>query len=116
MLEEIIDNLNLDIPSNEDAYYDYYTINKGDTLYSISRMYNINPELLASINGLNMSDYIYDGQRIIIPKSNCSYYITAEGDTLNNVAEMFSINKDKLLEENKTIYLLPGQIMVNKVK
>ena len=116
MMEKMIDDLNLKIPTDETEYYEYYIINEGDTLYGISRKYNINPELLASINGLNMDDYIYTNQRLIIPKSNCSYYITAEGDTLKTVSDMFNINKDKLLAENKTIYLLPGQIMVNKIK
>ena len=40
--------------------YDTYNIQKGDTLYAISKKYNINPELLALINGLNMNDYIYE--------------------------------------------------------
>ena len=58
------------------------TIEKGDNLYSIARRYNINPDLLAILNGLNSDDYIYPNQQILIPKSNYSYYVTKQGDTL----------------------------------
>ena len=78
-------------PSNKQNYYNYYTIEKGDSLYSIARRYNINPELLAGLNGLSMQEYIDPGQEIVIPKNGYSYYITKEGDTLDIVANMFKI-------------------------
>lgn len=100
------------VPSNNN-YYDIYTINKGDTLYSIAKIYNINPTLLAALNGLNQDDYIYPDQEILIPKSGYSYYITAEGDTLDLVADKFNCNKNDMLVNNN-IYLLPGQLLVHK--
>lgn len=98
----------------EDQYYEYYTIKSGDTLYQIARRYNINPDLLASMNGLNMNDYIYPGQNLMIPKSGFSYYLTKEGDTIDTVANTFGINVDNLLENNKILYLLDGQLLVKK--
>ena len=91
-----------------------YTIEKGDSLYGIARRYNINPDLLANLNGLNLEDYIYPDQEILIPKNNYSYYLTADGDTLESVARMFNVNKEKLLEENEIIYLLSDQLLVHK--
>ena len=102
--------------SNNNNYFEYYKINKGDTLYDIARRYNINPDLLASLNGLNNSDYIYPDQTILIPKSNYSYYITKKGDTLNGVSEVFGISKGELLQENPIVYLLEGQLLVKKTK
>lgn len=99
---------------NEEKYFNYYIIEKGDTIYAISRKYNINPNLLAALNGLSMEDYIYPGQEILIPKNNYSYYMTAEGDTLSQVAQTFNKNVDDITKENKTIYLLPGQLIVSK--
>ena len=61
-----------------------------------------------------MADYIYPNQQLLIPKSNYSYYITAEGDTLDEVIRVFNSNKDKFLNENKTLYLMAGQLLVNK--
>ena len=95
----------------ENDIYTVYEIKKGDTLYQISKDYNVNTKLLAEINGLNMEDYIYPGQVILIPKKNVSYYITKEGDTLNNISKIFDVNKENLIEQNETIYLQPGQII-----
>ena len=106
--EEII------VPKNQESYFTYYTVNQGDTLYQIARKYNINPSLLALLNGLNMEDYIYLNQRLIIPKSGYSFYITKDGDTLEIVREKFNKNLGEILKYNETIYLLPGQLMINK--
>lgn len=103
----------INVPSDND-YFTTYTVNSGDSLYQIARRYNINPTLLAALNGLNMDDYIYPNQKIIIPKSGYSFYITKEGDTLELVSKKFNRNLKDLLELNKTIYLLPGQLMINK--
>ena len=106
--EEII------VPKNQESYFTYYTVNQGDTLYQIARKYNINPSLLALLNGLNMEDYIYPNQRLIIPKSGYSFYITKDGDTLEIVKDKFNKNLGDILKYNETIYLLPGQLMINK--
>ena len=106
--EEII------VPKNQESYFTYYTVNQGDTLYQIARKYNINPSLLALLNGLSMEDYIYPNQRLIIPKSGYSFYITKDGDTLEIVREKFNKNLGEILKYNETIYLLPGQLMINK--
>lgn len=102
------------VPVNKNQYFEYYTIKKGDTLYGIAREYNINPELLAILNGLNSNDYIYPNQEILIPKSNYSYYVTKEGDTLDIVANKFNQSNQDLLNDNRTIYLLEGQLLVKK--
>ncbi len=100
--------------SNEN-YFDYYTIQKGDNLYAIAKKYNVNPTLLATINGLNISDYIYPEQIIMIPKSDFAYYITKEGDTLELVSKTFNTSENSLIKYNPTIYLQEGQLIVNRI-
>lgn len=102
------------VPIKKEQYFEYYTIEKGDSLYSIARRYNINPDLLAILNGLNSDDYIYPNQQILIPKSNYSYYVTKEGDTLDIVSKRFNISNKELIENNEIIYLLEGQLLVKK--
>lgn len=102
------------VPKNKEHYFNYYVIEQGDTLYQIARKYNINPELLASMNGLDMDDFIYPNQEILIPKSGYSYYITKDGDTLGTVSDVFRIQEKDLLENNPIVYLLAGQILVKK--
>ena len=106
--------IELVVPSNKNGYFESYEIEKGDNLYQIGLKYNINPELLATLNGLNMNDFIYPGQELIIPKNGYSYYITTEGDTLDIVAQRFKTSKENLINTNDTIYLLPDQLLVNR--
>lgn len=107
-MEEII------VPETSKKYFEYYRVQKGDSIYAIARKYNINPELLATLNGLNNSDYIYPNQVILIPKANYSYYITKEGDTLDSVTNILGVSRDKLLNENNIVYLLEGQLLVKE--
>ncbi len=113
-LDDVREGMELIVPSNARDYFNYYVVEKGDNLYAIARRYNINPELLASLNGLNMDDYIYPNQQILIPKNDYSYYITAEGDTIDEVVKVFNSDINKFLKENPTIYLMAGQLLVNK--
>jgi len=94
-------------------FFDIYKIEKGDNLYKIAKDYNINPMLLASLNGLNIDDYIYPNQELLIPKNGFIYYITVEGDTIDLVADKFNTSIDEVMKNN-TIYLLPGQLLVHK--
>lgn len=98
----------------ENNFYDTYKINKGDSLYKISKKFNVNTNLLAELNGLDIDDYIYPEQVILIPKSNVSYYITKEGDTLKTVSETFKVGEEKLINQNNTIYLQKEQMIFYK--
>ena len=111
----LIPGNNIIVPKIANTYFDYYTIKKGDTIYQIARDYKVNPTLLALLNGLNSTDYIYPDQSIMIPKKDFAYYITKEGDTLKTVADTFNTNVSNLLKYNDTIYLQEGQLIVNKI-
>ena len=95
--DSLRNGLEIIVPINPENYFEVYKIESGDTLYQIARRYNINPELLASLNGLDMEDYIYPNQELLIPKGGFSYYITKDGDTLQMVSNIFGIDKDRIL-------------------
>lgn len=98
----------------ESPFYMTYEIKKGDTLYQISKFYDVNTKLLAELNGLKLDDYIYPGQTLLIPKKDVSYYITKEGDTLKTISDIFDEKKEDIVNQNKTIYLMPGQMIYFK--
>lgn len=98
----------------ESPFYDIYEIKKGDTLYKISKEFNVNTKLLAELNGLKLDDYIYAGDAVLIPKKDVSYYITKDGDTLYTVSKIFNVSEKDLVDQNKTIYLLPEQMIYYK--
>jgi LysM repeat protein len=100
--------------SLNNPFYDIYEIKKGDSLYQISKEYNVNTKLLAQLNGLELDDYIYPEQMLLIPKKDVSYYITKQGDTLNTVSKLFNVNEDDIISQNKTIYLQNGQMIFYK--
>ena len=104
------------LPKVNSEYFDYYTITKGDTLYKIANDNKINPTLLAELNGLNETDYIYPNQVLLVPKSGTILYITASGDTLNEIAKGLNVDMMKLIKENPNIYLQPEQLLVYKYK
>ena len=55
--DQVRQGMDIIVPKNKEQYFNYYVIESGDNLYGIARRYNINPELLASMNGLDMDDY-----------------------------------------------------------
>lgn len=108
--------INANRQSLETPFYSYYVIQQGDTLYKIAQTFNMNPKLIAELNGLKMEDYIYPNQTLIIPKKGVQYYITKEEDTLKNVSNVFGVNESDIVKQNETVYLLPGQMIFYKEK
>lgn len=107
---------NVIVPIGQNAYFDYYTIKKGDNLYAIAKNYGIDFNLLAKLNGIDSNDYIYPGQTIIVPKKDAFIYITKEGDTLNGLLDMTGKTIQDLMSQNMRIYLMPEQLIVYKEK
>ena len=66
---------------------------------------------MAELNGLEVDEYIYPKQTLIIPKKGIQYYITKEDDTLKQVSNVFGTNEESVVKQNKPIYLLPGQMI-----
>ncbi len=95
-------------------YFDTYDIEKGDTLYNIARKYNTDYNLLALLNGINVTDYIYPNTTILIPKKDVKYYLTKENDTLLGVNNLLTSDLSKLLRQNQNIYLKEGQLIIYK--
>lgn len=113
-ISELVPGMALVIPKRQSNYLDYYVISEGDTLFNIARKYNTDPNLLAQLNGINVNDYIYPNQTIIVPRRGTKLYITAEGDTLNEVIKGLDANPLKLLDQNNKIYLQKEQLIVYK--
>lgn len=125
-MPEVIKNINddMDITVNKvikvpkccSKNFDYYVVDKGDTLYEIASNNNIDPSLLAQLNGINMDDYIYPNQVLLVPRAGSILYFTAVGDTLAEIAKGLNISMEELIDQNNNIYLQPEQLIVYKYK
>lgn len=96
--------------------YDIYTVNNNETIYSIAKKLNINPNLLSSIN--NNIINITPGMTLLIPKKDneyFNYYKVNQGDTLFNIAMKYnvSVNMLSMLNGlNNEDYIYPNQIIM----
>ncbi len=109
---ELSPGMELIIPVDMPLGFTSYTVKKGDSLYAISKsLGNITPTQLAEVNGLEINEYIYPGQRLIVPKPGVKVYITKEGDTIRTVAEEIGTDDKSLIVYNPNIYLLPEQLI-----
>lgn len=79
-----------------------YQVKSGDTLYSISKKYNIGVNELKAINNLTTNDLVV-GQLLNVPSglSLVNSYVVEKGDTLYSIAKKFGIPVNKLKEYNK---------------
>jgi murein DD-endopeptidase MepM/ murein hydrolase activator NlpD len=74
-----------------------HKMEKGETLYSISRMYKISYEALAAANGITDPTRLRIGTLITIP----SVHVVIKGDTLYSISRAYGVSIDDLLSANK---------------
>ena len=87
----------LKIPTNEvNNIEESYVVQKGDTLYSISRKFNIPVSEIKRINNLS-SNLINIGQVLNL---NNNIYIVKKGDTLYSIARKFNTTVDNIKKLN----------------
>ncbi|MBN1882967.1 MAG: peptidoglycan DD-metalloendopeptidase family protein [Deltaproteobacteria bacterium] len=80
----------------------YHTVEKGQTLWRISKTYGVDMQLIAEYNDIYNPDLIYEGQELFIPSvSEIKKVIVPEGDT--NVGEIIL---------NKGLFLWPTEGLV----
>ena len=88
-----------------------YIVQKGDTLYGISRQFGIPVETIKRENNLT-NNTISVGQELKIPiNQNTTIYTVKAGDTLYEIAKQYNTTVDELIELNnlKTTSLSIGQ-------
>ena len=69
----------------------YYVVQSGDNLYTISKKYNVAVNEIKQANGLQ-NDNLIIGQKLIIPTPKETYdvYIVKSGDTLYSIARLYN--------------------------
>jgi LysM repeat protein len=98
------------VPNNSNYYT--YTVKPGDNLYNIAKKNNQNVDIIYAINGIKEGDYIYPGEKILIPRKEISTYLTEEGDTIEIISNKTSLPIEYLMEKNNNLELVPGQLII----
>ena len=98
-----------------------YVVQKGDSLYSISRMYGISVSDLRNANNLT-SDILTIGQVLIVPDDNMNnsdemisnIYVVQRGDSLFSIARKYgvSINDIRMINNLNSDVLSIGQTLI----
>lgn len=79
-----------------------YNVVKGDTLYSISKKYQITVAELRTANNLSEKDVIKAGQKLIIPQADISVAATLSGKVVSeNINQKTEIH---IVEKGETLY------------
>ena len=85
----------------------YYTVNKGDNLYLISKKYNVTISKLINFNNIDSPYKIFPNQKIFIPKKRI--HVVIKGDTLYSISrkyrtDVFTVSKFNNLKNANQIY------------
>lgn len=88
----------------------YYTVQRGDTLSSISRRFNTTVDTLMRLNNLP-STRIYVGQRLQVTATQEIVYTVQRADTLSAIAQHYGVTVDAIQNANnlRTTVIYVGQ-------
>lgn len=77
-----------------------YIVQKGDTLYGISKQFGVSVQDIKTANNLS-NNTITVGQTLMIPSMNTTiFYIVKKGDTLYSIASNYGVSVDEIKSLN----------------
>jgi membrane-bound lytic murein transglycosylase D len=100
-----------------------HIVSEGDTLWDISKKYNIEISDLVRLNSLDKNSYLQLGQQLTIGNKNIHrnieskkrtiLYSVKQGDNLYRISDLFDVTVESIKEINNfhTSELMPGQII-----
>ena len=82
-----------------------YQVKKGDTLYSISKKYELTVEEIKAANNLSDSDVIKYGQKLVIPDADISTAVALSSTKTKNTSTNTNVKtKDHVVQKGETLY------------
>ena len=101
-----------------------YTVQPGDTLYTISLLFGVGLQFLVALNNIPSPSQIYPGQKIVLPEGTVNPFQPIEpgiirysilpGDTIYRIALRFGSTVQSILNSNPGLNpqkLVPGQVI-----
>jgi murein DD-endopeptidase MepM/ murein hydrolase activator NlpD len=87
------------LPCSVLAANESYTLKKGETLYRVSRKFDVPVEVLQEYNGIESPQSLREGTRIQIPPQ----YKVEKGDTLYSISRKYGVDLEVLMDFNGII-------------
>ena len=109
--------------SNNFIPYEMHIVSEGDTLWSISKKYNINIKDITRMNSLSQDTILQLGQQLTIGNKNIHrnieskkrtiLYSVKQGDNLYKISDIFDVSVESIKQINdfESSDLMPGQII-----
>ena len=90
----------LKIPQKEKVTDNYYIVKKGDTLYGISKKFNISINRLKELNNSKTNLLAIGQNLLVVDNVNPEEYIVEKGDNLYKIAKLYGITTEDLMKYN----------------
>ena len=91
-----------------------YTVQSGDSVYSIARAYGTTPDRIIADNDFKAPYDLVVGQTIVVQQPLISYRVRS-GDTVYSISQQFGISLNQLYRNNPALMggsnLIPGQTL-----
>lgn len=78
-----------------------YVVRKGDSLFSISKKFNISVDAILSINSMKDASILQIGTVLQIPNMNGISYTVRKGDSLSAITARYKVDMNKLVDVNE---------------
>jgi LysM repeat protein len=99
------------LPASVHAQGQVHVVQRGETLYSIARRYGTSVSAIASANGLRNPNYIWVGQRLVIPGGggggsagsgggSGTTHVVQRGETLYSIARRYGTSVSAIVSAN----------------
>lgn len=91
-----------------------YTVQSGDTVYSIARKNGTTPSRIITDNNLENPEKLTVGQTLVLLYPTLTYTVRG-GDTLQSIANAYGVSLNELWRNNPSLaggnYIYPGQVL-----
>ncbi len=96
--------------ADADSVEETYVVKPGDTLWNLSRKYDLDWKTIAYANNLGLDGVIRPGQELTIPRGQGTTHITQRGQNLWEIARMYGTTVADLVSANNISN--PNQLQV----
>lgn len=92
----------------------YHTVEDGETISSIAKLYKIKQETIRWANSLNDGAGVKPGQRLLILPVDGVVHVVERGQNLIKIAELYKVSVDEIAKQNniENGYLRSGQQLI----